>query len=97
MTGDCSPVFFALSVQLCAAAVCLWDSPFDTAAASFVLQSLVKVLYQVFFGLEAAGDADQAGGDAGGRKLFIRHLAMGRGGRIQAAASGVSHMGLDRA
>ena len=43
--------------------------------------------------LDAAGQADEVGADAGRLKLRVVHLAMGGVGRVQHAGAGVGHMG----
>ena len=58
-------------------------------------QGLLDVGNQVSGVLDAAGEADQIGGNAGGHQLLVVHLPVGGGGGVEGAGAGVGHVGLD--
>ena len=47
--------------------------------------------------LQTAAEADQIGAHTGGIQLLVRHLTVGSRGGVEAAGTGVGHMGLDGA
>ena len=60
-----------------------------------MLQRLGNIGNQVLGIFQAAAQTDQVCTDTGGIQLLVGHLAMGGRGRMQAAGTGIGHMGLD--
>ena len=71
------------------------SSVFHAATSLHLGQGLLDVGDQVGGVLDAAGEADQIGGDASGDQLLVVHLPVGGGGGVEGAGAGVSHVRLD--
>ena len=63
----------------------------------YLVNGLCKVCDQILGILQTAAQADQIGAYTGSIQLLVGHLTVGCGGRMQAAGTGVCHMGLDSA